>query len=93
MPGIKWCPEAGGATVGGFEGSALAGIWTGGAPSNKRDNVGASDTHKYTHRYSATNAHVLKQKIQFYQAETRHGKNNLVVDAMQGYFKQFIKHL
>lgn len=48
--GIKWCPEAGGATVGGLEGSALAGIWTAGVPSNKRDNVGASNTHTQIQR-------------------------------------------
>lgn len=91
MLGIKWCPEAEGATAGGLEGSALAGIWTGGAPSNKRDNVGASDTCKHTdtHRYSAINTSILKQEIHLSRQKLEMGKINPVVDAMQGHLEQF----
>lgn len=46
---------AGRTTVGGLGGSALTGCCAGVALSNRRDNVGASDTE--THTYSATNTH------------------------------------
>lgn len=87
MLGIKWCPEAGGATVGGLEGSALAGIWTAGVPSNKRDNVGASNTH--THRFSAKDTQTQSSRFTSIIQIIGTLKINPAVDTTQGYFRLF----
>lgn len=57
----RW-PGAGGTTVGDLGGSAMTGFCAGVELSNRRDNVGASDTE--THTYSATNTHT-KAKATF----------------------------
>lgn len=66
----RWS-RAGGTTVGGLGGSALTGCCAGVELSNRRDNVGASDTE--THTYSATNTHT-KAKANFTLLKL-HGNN------------------